>query len=114
MRALVLVILLAQSTNLMAGGVFTGENLLDTCESNVAMSSGICAGYITGVAAGAALMRELGGMPGHCRPDGVNNSQLVEAVVVFLRAHPEARHEQAQLLVFNALSAAWPCQEVKS
>ena len=49
----------------------------------------------------------------YCMPKkGVSSAQARILIVRWLKANPERLHEQARLLVFHALSAAFPCPEL--
>ena len=43
-----------------------------------------------------------------CVPDNVENGQMVKVVLKYIRAHPEAAHKHAGLLVMLALGEAYP------
>ncbi len=45
-----------------------------------------------------------------CLPQGFSGQQGVPVVVDYLQAHPDRLVEDAHLLVFLALTAAYPCQ----
>ncbi len=44
-----------------------------------------------------------------CPPEGFSYTDAVPAVVRYLEAHPERHIQRAHLLVFTALSRAFPC-----
>lgn len=45
-----------------------------------------------------------------CVPPEVTLSQSVDIVTDYLRERPEIRHEAAKILVWNALTQAFPCE----
>lgn len=45
----------------------------------------------------------------YCPPAGFGSREAVPAVVAYLRKHESRRIQRAHLLVFAALSHAWPC-----
>lgn len=45
----------------------------------------------------------------YCPPEGFGAGEAVPAVVAYLRQEPGRRIQRAHLLVFAALSRAWPC-----
>ena len=50
-----------------------------------------------------------------CMPDqGVSTAQARILIVKWLREHPKRLHEQARLLVFHALSEAFPCRNASA
>jgi Rap1a immunity proteins len=48
-----------------------------------------------------------------CIPQEVDDTQLRDVAVVYLRAHPKDRHLAATPLVAEAFIEAWPCQTGK-
>jgi hypothetical protein len=46
----------------------------------------------------------------YCPPEGFSVAQAVPAVVEYLQAHPERLDTDSHVLVFAALSYAFPCQ----
>jgi hypothetical protein len=44
-----------------------------------------------------------------CIPQGVTSEQTDRIVVKYLKDHPEELHQPFGILVFNSLSAAFPC-----
>jgi hypothetical protein len=47
--------------------------------------------------------------PHYCFPDGEDIGNAVDAVVAYLRDHPEARRASASKVTITALSVAYPC-----
>ena len=45
-----------------------------------------------------------------CVPEGVNNKQMVDVVVKYLKDHPEELRFPAIVLIQKAISMAWPCR----
>ena len=94
----------------------TGNRLLESCRSE----DGVCLGWIIGLSDGIAILQIVGSStPGGidwqpvCTPKGVSPDQLKDVVVKFLVGHPEKRHEQASLLILEAMRLAWPCSQVR-
>jgi hypothetical protein len=46
----------------------------------------------------------------YCPPEGFSVAQAVPAVVEYFRAHPERLDSDSHVLIFAALSYAFPCQ----
>ncbi len=46
---------------------------------------------------------------GSCIPPTVENGQVIDIVVRYLRSNPEVRHESARMLIQSALKKAFPC-----
>ena len=91
----------------------TGNTLFEECQNLVSdrpdksfFLSGTCGGYIVGV------QDALEGSGRFCVPQGpggVNNKQMVDLVMIYLRDHPEIRHLPAAGLVTAALKRKFPC-----
>lgn len=45
-----------------------------------------------------------------CRPDDIENGQLVRIVVKYIRDAPEFAHLPAPSLIINAMRKAYPCK----
>jgi hypothetical protein len=70
-----------------------------------------CLGFVEGFVWGHAWAswREARDM-WFCLPQGFTGEQGVPVVVDYLEAHPDRLEEDAHLLVFLALTAAYPCK----
>jgi len=89
------------TTPAQAQVVFTGNTFFDYCSAREdSLSAGLCLGYIQGV---------LESSTSTCIIPGVTFGQLKDVVVRFLRTNPQNRHNQASLLVEEAIQEAWPC-----
>lgn len=106
-------------------GKETGARLLSRCDAAVelldaggaaalpreryadAMS---CIGFVEGFlwGHGWAAWRERRDMY-FCPPEAVSARDVVPALIAYLRAHPERQDTAAHVLLFAALSDAWPC-----
>lgn len=93
----------------------TGNELYWWC---TAPRKGFCLGYIIGLSEMYTIVELV--MRGqeyrfgppvepYCRPDGTTNQQLADVVIVYLRDHPERRHQPALVLALDALAIAFPC-----
>lgn len=60
--------------------------------------------YVDGIADAAV------GLGYTCYPTGVDQVQIREVVLRYLRAHPERLNDPAPLLVLNGLLEAFPCK----
>jgi len=90
---------------------YDGNRLLTACQSLIrkpdkhtavdVFNSGLCVGFITGVA--DALSHDL------CLPRNVSIEQLEDIVVRYLRYNPKTRHLSASSLVFAVLTEKFPC-----
>ena len=90
---------------LAAEGSFgTGYELLSDCsEPPGQYGYALCLGYVLGVGPTAASVV-------HCPPEGSTRGQAIDAVVRYLRAHPETRYYPASTLTQMALAQAFPCK----
>lgn len=102
-----------------------GRRLLDLCRTTVSPGAGTnlpgslltqgdaraCLAFIDGFVWGHAWAswREAKDM-WFCLPEGFIAEQGAREVVGYLTAHPERLDENSHLLVFLALTAAYPCQ----
>lgn len=105
----------------------TGNDLLDFCEGKPGGEpAGFCTGYVAGYSRGFevgrlseanSIMMDVPDFDfahpidyrDYCIPRGVSHNQLRDVAVLFLRSHPELRHERASVLIPRALSQAFPC-----
>jgi Ssp1 endopeptidase immunity protein Rap1a len=75
-----------------------------------------CMGYLLGFLAGygakSAVDKVFGDTPHRevCFPEFLPTDQMVRTVVKYLREHPERLQQGANLLVIQALYAAFPCK----
>lgn len=90
-----------------AQGWIRGELAAETALQADAM---LCIGFLEGFSWGHgwAQWRRNEDMY-FCPPEGFDYRDAVPAVLDYLRAHPERRIQRAHLLVFAALSRAFPC-----
>jgi hypothetical protein len=108
--ALVLLSLVSASAHAQRVSTTTGNDLLESCESND-FKQAFCLGYITGVT-------DLDGADGSafperrrsCVAENVSNGQVRDVVVKYLKDHPEERHIQASILIVKAMAQAFPCK----
>ena len=79
-----------------------------------------CLGYITGFDSGQLvsaleqnrLSNRKGERPSYlyCNPQGVTREQKIRIIVKHLQEHPQHLHSPAEILVFQVLKTAFPCQ----
>lgn len=84
-----------------SGAFYTGNELYDKCQRQIAF----CQGYIAGVA--DVLSAQNGNSI--CIPKGVVLGQLTDVVTYWLRDHPEKRQYTANSQVYLALDKAFHC-----
>lgn len=69
-----------------------------------------CAGFVSGLDDGIALMQGLLRHNVYCRPEaGLELQQTLRIFLKWLEEHPEALHETARILFLSAMKEAFPC-----
>ena len=89
---------------------YTGNDLWSRCSGDNTYQSGLCQGFVTGIADAMGIAAVLGGRRA-CIPLAVTEGQTLDVVKRFLGQHPAERHEEAVSLVAQALSEAFPCKQ---
>lgn len=73
---------------------------------------GLCLGLVEGVRNSLMILGARSGTPSvSCMPLTLTNGQAVRVVLKYLRANPEALHQEKVVLVLLALVAAYPCKQ---
>lgn len=93
-------IILITCTSAHAGYV-TG-NKLDSMLKGQTTENAIGSGYVLGVFDAYYKV-------GHCAPDTVTITQVIDMTKIMLKASPEKRNEPADLLILDMLERYWPC-----
>jgi len=89
-----------------AQAMLAGETLF----SQSAADAALCVGFLEGFAWGHGWAAWRKGQDMYfCPPEKFSYRDAVPAVVSYLAAHPERLDVDAHILVFSALSAAFPC-----
>ena len=84
----------------------TAKMLSDLC----AQERGACLGYVVGSTDSWAGALAAAGRPQVvCIPASVNNDQVTQAIVRYIRAHPEDGGLNASVVIFAGLRASFPC-----
>jgi len=83
---------------------FTGNELLEKCESGNTADINVCRAYIVGARDGGIIA----GDKTFETPSDSDAKQLADVVVKYLKNNPENRHLQAGILVMKALRKAFP------
>ena len=84
----------------------TAKMLSDLC----AQDRGACLGYVTGATdSWASALAAVGRPQVICIPAGVNNDQITQVAVRYIRAHSEEAGSNAAVVVFAALKSTFPC-----
>jgi hypothetical protein len=97
---------LAQASPLAAEGFMTGAHLDAECRDQIPMT---CVAYILGVADGLQDAAAQGAPRLICYGPQVEQEALLQAVIAYLRAHPERHPARASELIIAALRDAFPC-----
>lgn len=84
----------------------TGRSLLAVCNENRAACLTYVMGAIDGVVMAASLVA---GRNPLCLPTDATNMQLTDAVMRYLRAHPEDSDASGAAVVVAGLIGAYPC-----
>jgi hypothetical protein len=94
------------------GSYFTGNQALSACDTNNAMNTTHCTGYVAGVVDAILLYQSLPFVADKvCIPHGVPEIQAKDVVVQYLKAHADQRHLPAAQSALAALTAAFPCNK---
>lgn len=71
-----------------------------------------CLGYVSSYRGAVMTIRELtGDTPNVCIPGEAEAEQLMDVILMYLRRHPELRHEPMRALTAIALVEKFPCKE---
>ena len=96
----------------------TGSEMLKNCaeflkENNQIdgyFSSGVCAGFVSGVTNTLAIVRHASPETVHtCIPDGFTIGQGIRILQKYLTDHPKDLHLPATILALKAYRDAYPC-----
>lgn len=85
---------------------FSGNELLNKMDSQVASERSLALGYIAGINDNQQGINI-------CAPASVTLGQMNDIVHKILVDVPQSRHLSADLFVIGALKAVWPCAEKK-
>lgn len=126
----ILAVVLATAASPAMTQTITGNDVLSACEAaDGGIREGFCTGYIVGLWEGIhwgtfVAFRSVGGFEqggaaeanafasmllGSCVPQEVENSQIRDVLVSYLRESPTIRHESARGLMERAMAEAFPC-----
>lgn len=123
MRTVVFLVMMAVAGQGWAVNAFyTGNELLQECESQQAARVNMCRAYLAAVADGIDYNRTLkseSNDPQHdthvaaCPPTGIKLLQVQKVWGLWANQHPQHLHQGAYNLVMNAFADAWPCLKVQ-
>jgi len=114
---LLLFCILSSPAQIRATSHLTATELRDLCREYIATDdathpAGQCYGYIQGAADGLDLARATGEVPTSvkpCVPKEATTDELVRAFLKFIDGHPEKLSHTAAGVVWQALTASYPC-----
>ncbi len=90
----------------------TGNDLVRYCEKENRIErkyySGYCDGVIRGFIDGVNF-----GMRAICLPENITHSQLRKIIMKYLEDRPEILHQWYGLLIANAFTKVFPCEETE-
>jgi len=90
----------------------TGNTLYAECTSEIGSAAyGVCTGYIEGIFDYDAVIQANLVRPVICTGPDATIERLRDAVVQYLKDHPEARDQAASTLINIALHQAFPCPD---
>jgi hypothetical protein len=73
---------------------------------------GYVSGFVSGVEFGAGFVEDQAGKKVRkpfCRPEEVENGQLIRVVLKYIRDNPEKAHQPTSWLLMDAFGKAYPC-----
>lgn len=88
---------------------YTGEDLLRQCQSSLDSDEGYCAGYVRGIEMMVRWRDERQKTCTFAVPAEATERDLVDVVVVSLKANSALLREQANDVVRAAFTDRWPC-----
>lgn len=86
------------------------RNNLDSL--NAMACAGYVTGFVSGVDFGAKFVEDQAGKKVRkpfCRPEEVENGQLIRVALKFIRDNPERAHQHTSWLLMDAFGKAYPC-----
>jgi hypothetical protein len=86
-----------------------GNDLWSVCSCKSAVQSGLCMGFVMGIADAMSTGNAILGTM-MCLPEHVTGEQAQDVVKQFLEQHPERRHYTATTIAADALKEAFPCK----
>lgn len=95
---------------LQQSGMFTANELWESCRQADASNQSVCFGYISAVVDTYQTFHILAGEGTECIPAGVTYEQFRDVAVDYLRSNPRNRHLPAAGIVLISLSEAYGCQ----
>ncbi len=92
----------------------TGNGFLRQCSDLTPQTDSLrlwyCAGYVSGLIDGMAVVKAAVEYRGYCLPTKVETGQLADVLVKYIREHPEIAHAPTSVLLLKALIHAYPCR----
>jgi hypothetical protein len=111
MKAFLLVLVGLAAVPSRAEAEMTGTQFYESCVDKPQDGArNICEAYLSGYQVGFFVAQTLSqaGIP-TCLPEGMSGTQTRLIVEKYMRDHPEELHKKVELIVMDALRAAYPC-----
>jgi len=91
----------------------TAGDLYASCSAADATNAAYCIGYLKAYRDWYQLGKDqlIGQQHQHCEPDNIDYRDFQQALVVYVKAHPEIQDEPRLVGVTEALHEAWPCPD---
>src|SRR5262249_39795018 len=89
--------------------IVSGNELWANCQDPNKLQ--FCNGYILGATQTYSIRRPMKSQPFFCISPEVQNQQVLDVVMSYLREHPENRQWPGPTLVIFALGAKFPCNK---
>ena len=104
---LVTVFVVLASSPIMASKYFDGQQALNMCQSSSPDMSAGCSMFIVGVAETLRMVGYNGDR--YCIDQNLDNRQLRQEFIVFLKANPKSMQYSATSLFYASLTKNHPC-----
>ncbi len=91
----------------------TGNAILDRCTKQSDSDQEYCLAWMRLAFDNGKSLKAIVPKLQDCIPLEVDDTQLRDVAIEYLRSHPKDRHLAATILVAQAFSEAWPCQTGK-
>ena len=89
-------------------------DILEACSHQNDLHTGYCIGYLKSFRDWYHAVNDIvAPSMRYCEPQGISYKELREAVVTYLKEHPELGSEPRILGVLKALHATWPCPDTQ-
>ena len=92
-------------------GFFSGNKVLEFCESESRAAQGTCSGYLAGVFDSAVILKASSvAKLNICAQSGVTLGQLIKIFIKWANDNPGDLHVDASIIAMGAFAVAFPCE----